>query len=319
MKKLSTILFLGCFAAVLASCGSDKKEAATTKADTTAITNVNEVLALGRVEPEGKIIALASEVTGIVTQVFKSEGDSVLAGEAIISINPSVKQAELALAQSKIGTKQAQIQVDIAALEKAKTEIKNLQLNVERSKRLVAKGAETKQTLDDAETKLSTQQEEIARLQKTIIVSQNSVNELNKEIALRNSELSRLTIKAPSNGVLLNMEAQAGESISAGNSFADFAPKGALVMVCEVDELYADNVKLGNKVNIRNQGSTITIAGGEVIYTAPYLKKKSLFSDAVGDSEDRRVREVKVKITSGKALLINSRLEAAIQLTNTAQ
>ncbi len=319
MKKLSTILFLGCFAAILASCGGEKKEAATTKADTTAITNVNEVLALGRVEPEGKIIALASEVTGIVTQVFKSEGDSVLAGEAIISINPSVKQAELALAQSKIGTKQAQIQVDIAALEKAKTEIKNLQLNVERSKRLVAKGAETKQTLDDAETKLSTQQEEIARLQKTIIVSQNAVNELNKEIALRNSELSRLTIKAPSNGVLLNMEAQAGESISAGNSFADFAPKGALVMVCEVDELYADNVKLGNKVNIRNQGSTITIAGGEVIYTAPYLKKKSLFSDAVGDSEDRRVREVKVKITSGKPLLINSRLEAAIQLTNTAQ
>jgi hypothetical protein len=44
-----------------------------------------------------------------------------------------------------------------------------------------------------------------------------------------------------------------------------------------------------------------------------------LFSDAVGDSEDRRVREVKIKITSGKALLINSRLEAAIQLTNTAQ
>jgi HlyD family secretion protein len=204
-------------------------------------------------------------------------------------------------------------------LEKAKTEIKNLQLNVERSKRLVAKGAETKQTLDDAETKLSTQQEEIVRLQKTIIVSQNSVNELNKEIALRNSELGRLTIKAPSNGVLLNMEAQAGESITAGNSFADFAPKGALVMVCEVDELFADNVKLGNKVNIRNQGSTITIAGGEVIYTAPYLKKKSLFSDAVGDSEDRRVREVKVKITSGKPLLINSRLEAAIQLTNTAQ
>ncbi len=319
MKKLSTILFLSCFAAILTSCGGEKKEAATTKADTTAITNVNEVLALGRVEPESKIIALASEVTGIVTQVFKSEGDSVLAGEAIISINPSVKQAELALAQSKIGTKQAQIQVDIAALEKAKTEIKNLQLNVERSKRLVAKGAETKQTLDDAETKLSTQQEEIARLQKTIIVSQNSVNELNKEIALRNSELSRLTIKAPSNGVLLNMEAQAGESITAGNSFADFAPKGALVMVCEVDELFADNVKLGNKVNIRNQGSIITIAGGEVIYTAPYLKKKSLFSDAVGDSEDRRVREVKVKITSGKPLLINSRLEAAIQLTNTAQ
>jgi multidrug efflux pump subunit AcrA (membrane-fusion protein) len=319
MKKILNIILSCCISALIVACGGAKKEESTAKSDTAAITNVNEVLALGRVEPEGQIVALSSEVTGIVTQVFKNEGDTVTQGEPIIAINPTVKQAEIALAQSKIATKQAQIQVDIAAIAKAKTEIANLQLNVERSKRLVAKGAETKQTLDDAETKLNIQLEEITRLQKTLQVTTNSIAELGKEVALRTSELARLTVKAPANGILLNMEAQAGESIAAGSSFADFAPKGDLVIVCEVDELYADNVAIGNKVNIRNQGSTVTIAGGEVIYTAPYLKKKSLFSDAVGDSEDRRVREVKIKITSGKKLLINSRLEAAIQLTNTAK
>jgi hypothetical protein len=44
------------------------------------------------------------------------------------------------------------------------------------------------------------------------------------------------------------------------------------------------------------------------------LKKKSLFSDAVGDAEDRRVREVKILIEKGEGLLFNSRMEAVIDL-----
>jgi len=314
--KLKYLFYLPLFAlSVLASCKGGESKDATAKADSVAKpVIVNEAVALGRIEPEGKIIALASEASGVVTKVFHNEGDSLVAGEAILSINSEVKNAEIALAQSKIATKRSQIAVDQAAINKAKAEINNLKTTYERTLRLFEKGAETKQNADDALTKYQIQADEVIRLEKALNTTIQSVQEMTADVALKNAEKERLTVKAPSNGILLSMEAQAGENVTSGVSFADFAPKGNLIMVCEVDELYANRVNNGALAKIRLQGSLEAIAQGKVIYTAPYLKKKSLFSDAVGDAEDRRVREVKILIEKGDGLLFNSRMEAVIDL-----
>jgi len=53
---------------------------------------------------------------------------------------------------------------------------------------------------------------------------------------------------------------------------------------------------------------------GKVILAAPYLRKKSLFSDKVDNLEDRRVREVRVQLDSTETLLIGSRVECIIEL-----
>jgi len=58
------------------------------------------------------------------------------------------------------------------------------------------------------------------------------------------------------------------------------------------------------------------LAEGEVIYLSPYLKKKSLFSDNSANMEDRRVREVRIRLNGNSNLLINSRVEAVIDLDN---
>jgi hypothetical protein len=51
------------------------------------------------------------------------------------------------------------------------------------------------------------------------------------------------------------------------------------------------------------------------VYLSPYLKKKSLFSDDSANMEDRRVREVRIRLTGAANLLINSRVEAVIDLS----
>ena len=115
----------------------------------------------------------------------------------------------------------------------------------------------------------------------------------------------------------MSLDAKTGAQLATGTSIGDFAPESPLTVLCEVDELYADRIATGSQAILRNQGSTAVLAKGKVIYAAPYLKKKSLFSDAAGDAEDRRVREVRIVIEQGKPLLINSRLEAVIQLSTT--
>ena len=45
-----------------------------------------------------------------------------------------------------------------------------------------------------------------------------------------------------------------------------------------------------------------------------HLSKKSIFSDRADNLEDRRVREVRIKVDNPKAVLIVSRVECIIEL-----
>jgi hypothetical protein len=83
-----------------------------------------------------------------------------------------------------------------------------------------------------------------------------------------------------------------------------------------VDELWANKIYIGQKATIRTQGMDDKLAEGEVVYLSPYLKKKSLFSDDSSNMEDRRVREVRIRLSGNTNLLINSRVEAVIDLNN---
>ena len=74
------------------------------------------------------------------------------------------------------------------------------------------------------------------------------------------------------------------------------------------------NVKVGQKVNVNLQGTTTLLTKGTVTYCAPYLSKKSIFSDRADNLEDRRVREVHVRVDNPEAVLIGSRVECIILL-----
>jgi HlyD family secretion protein len=53
---------------------------------------------------------------------------------------------------------------------------------------------------------------------------------------------------------------------------------------------------------------------GTVSYAADYLKQKSLFKDQSTEQEDRRVRDVSIRLDSGKMPLIGSRVDCIIML-----
>jgi hypothetical protein len=81
-----------------------------------------------------------------------------------------------------------------------------------------------------------------------------------------------------------------------------------------VDELFADLVETGQNAEIRRLGETQALAEGRVIFTGPALRRKSLFSQDVGDLEDRRVREIWVGLPETASLILGMRVECVIKL-----
>jgi multidrug efflux pump subunit AcrA (membrane-fusion protein) len=126
--------------------------------------------------------------------------------------------------------------------------------------------------------------------------------------------LDKKNIYAPADGMVLSWEVKLGQAVSIGSKLADFAPAGDLIATTEVDELFAMKVKKGQRVQINIQGTTDKLSSGTVVYCASFLSKKSIFNDRADNLEDRRVREVRVRIDQPEAVLIGSRVECIISL-----
>jgi len=65
---------------------------------------------------------------------------------------------------------------------------------------------------------------------------------------------------------------------------------------------------------VRPIGGDQSITTGTIESVSPYLRKKSLFSEKAGDLEDRRVREVVIRVQDASHLLINAKVECIITL-----
>jgi multidrug efflux pump subunit AcrA (membrane-fusion protein) len=276
--------------------------------------NITKVVALGRVEPEAKISSLSMDVSGVVQKIFVSEGQRVAAGTPLVELEHELESSKLALSQAKSVTQTNEIASIKASLQSAQLKVQNYNNRFQRSQNLVQSGAETQQNLDNARTDYETAIREVERLQASLQSAQSRLAEFNADTRVSAVEVARRVLRAPSDGTVLDIDPTVGAAVSSGKSVAEFAPTGAVTVLCEVDELFVDKLQLGQKATIRPQGGTETLAEGEVMWIGAYLKKKSIFSDEAGALEDRRVREVRVKLVNAGNLLFNSRVECVIAL-----
>jgi multidrug resistance efflux pump len=169
---------------------------------------------------------------------------------------------------------------------------------------------------DNAKAEYESLREETKRLEALLAGSQNLFVQSQADLRLARALLDQRFIRAPSDGQVLSLDVSPGSLVTPGTVFGTFAPAGPLTVWCEVDELFAPLVAPGLKVVVRAQGGNEELARGTVGFVGPYLRRKSLFSDEVGDLQDRRVREVQVKVDSGwgAKLLLGSRVECVIFL-----
>ncbi len=318
MKNLLWLfLAIGSFAVINEGCGGSASPESV-KAETVepSALKISKIVAVGRVEPERRIAALSVDVAGIVQRIEKQAGDAVKKGEPILELQNDLERARVRLSQTKVATQVEEIRMIQALLKSAMLKAENLKQKYERVKNLAASGAETQQKLDDAKTDYDAAAVDVKRLEASLASEQKRLNEFSADAKISSVEAERRIVKAPLDGRVLSMDLSLGESVQSGDKVADFAPTGDVTALAEIDELFASRVKLGQKAFVRTQGGSDTLAVGEVMFVAPYLKKKSLFSDDSANLEDRRVREVRIRLLNAEKLLLNSRVECVILIND---
>jgi len=314
MNKTITII-LSAALGILTGCGDSKpsKEALKRQQDSIARSS-NDVVGLAEIQPEKKIISLFARTSGTVSEVYHDLGDTVKKGEILAILNSQIEQAQLLQAQSKLGTQNAVINNSEATLSSLKVKSQNADENFQRNTALYQSGGVTRQDLDNSRFTSESGKKDADAAQAGVGQAVGRVKELKSDVNYAEAILEQKKIRAPYDGTILSFDVKVGNSITANQSLGDFAPAGHLIAVTEVDELYAQKVQVGMTAYIRPQGKSDTIAVGKVFLLSPYLNKKSLFSDAATNMEDRRVREVRILLNDGGKVLIGSRVDCVIKI-----
>jgi len=310
MKSLSIAMIL---ALLLAGCGIKNDKAPAVKSIISAKdVKIDQVIGIGKVEPENAIVRLATPTGGIVAEVLKNEGDKVRAGEVLVRLDDVQELLKVEQAKSQVSKQESQVEVEKSNLQEAEDKLKNKQKQLAASLNLLGKGAESGESYDDLSTEVSGLEAGLDRARATVRLAQTQLEELKVQLRQAEDEAVKKNLCAPCDGTVLDMKVNPGEAIMQLSDYAEFAPRGNKIVGAEVDELFASRIATGQQVDIRYTGTEKVVAKGKIIVLSPYLKKKSLFSVKASDQEDRMVREVKISLEGDAGLIINEKVECII-------
>jgi multidrug resistance efflux pump len=315
---MNKIIFLVIVPLVFTACSGSKenKEKSVDASYTvnSAMVQVSELVGAGKVEPEKKIISLASATGGLVKEIYRNDGDSIRKDEPLVRLDDELEQIRVSQLRSQYNSQKSQADIDKLNLQESETRLANKKKLLESVISLASKGAETKQALDDLETEVTALSLTVEKDRASVALSASRLREIAEQVRYAEAEADRKILRSPYDGILLELMIEKGSAVSQFETFAEVAPSGPLTIRTEVDELFAGRLREGLDADIRFVGSDSVVARGKVIFVSPYLKKKSLFSQKANEQEDRLVREAIIKLEGESGLLLNSKVESVIKL-----
>jgi HlyD family secretion protein len=313
------ILFL-ILAISIFSCG--KREAATKEQEAMvknqlkidSVFRLNHVIGLGRIEPSDKMTTINSEVEGFVKEVRYIENQKISKGQILLILDSEVEGAQLNQSKSKIASQESSIAAAKSNADVLRVKISQAKNTLERNSKLLAGNAATQQVVDDSKFALQDLEKQLSQALNNVNQQESRLNELKSDINYFQVLSTRKMVRAPRNGTFLSQDIKPGQFVSKTSSLGDFAPEGPIQAICEIDELFANRMTVGQEAEIRLQGTTEVLTKGSLQYVAPYLKKKSLFSDRADNLEDRRIREIRIKLDDPSKVLIGQRVEVVVNI-----
>ena len=147
-----------------------------------------------------RIATVSSKITGKVREVMIEEGQRVVEGEILATLDPVDASAQRDLSQAQLASSQSQ-------LAEARAQLKLAERNLVRQRELAAKQLVAAQSLDSAVAERDSRAARLVSLQRAVGVAQD-------QLTIAGIGVDNTVIRAPFSGVIVTKAAQPGEMIS---------------------------------------------------------------------------------------------------------
>jgi HlyD family secretion protein len=301
-----------------------RREATAPPADPAKVSFVNTVAAVGLVEPSSENIAVSTSVSGLVTAVYVKVGDHVRRGAPLFSLDDRDVRAELALRKSNLEIARARL----SRLEQTPRpeEIPESEAKVHQAEAALADAQNQLRLIESVTDKRAIREEDVLRRREATNVAAAKLEEAKASLALLKAgawapdvevaraevvnaeaqihrveaDLERLTMNAPLDGEILQVNVRTGEYAQAGQiakPLLVMGEVGELHVRADIDENDAWRVKPSFDAEASERGNSNRRARLEFVRFEPYIvPKKSLTGDST-ERVDTRVLQAIYRFT----------------------
>ena len=214
---------------------------------------VQTIVASGHVESPHRI-HISAQVTGTISDVPVSEGQSVKKGQMLFQLEDAEAQAALKQAQATLQLarnnlrqmSELKLPLALQAYNQGWVNYESAKQHWMRSMALYDKGFIGEAAKDDsqqrfriAESQLSIVQQQFMSLQEDgseMSLALANVNQAHAAVEVAMARLSYHRIRSPRSGVLISRNVQVGDGAQPGKVFMTLSPEGTKELVLQIDE-----------------------------------------------------------------------------------
>jgi HlyD family secretion protein len=292
-----------------------------------------QAVAPGRVEACSGQIKVATAVIGLVDKVLVKANDTVFAGEPLIHLSDDEFGARLAAAEAEVAVRK-RARDDKAATgkannrRKAQDAVTDAERSVYDARSAVDRAAAdlranggpdaaltaARSALARAQGELTKHQEELRTVEADSPLPTGLEGQLNiarAEYAVARSALDKMTIRAPFDGTVLQINIRAGESVSPGSLQPPLllADLSVLCVRAELDERDLAAVKVRQPVSVRTDAFPAREFEGSVSSIAPLVEPGRLDPPGMHNQTDVDVVQVMVELTGPSQLTVGMKAD----------
>jgi len=299
------------------------------------------VAGVGLVEASSENIAISTPVSGLCTQVYVKVGDQVRAGQKLFSLDDRDLQAELAVRRRSLDVAQAQLEKllraprpeEVPVAEARVAEAEQTLADASVQQRLIESVTDRRAVREEdlqrrriatkaAEARLRQAQADLALLRagawaQDISIARAQVALAEREVQRLRTDIDRLTVTAPMDGLILQSNIRVGEYAQSGplaKPLMVFGSVSVLNVRTDVDEHEAWKVRPDAAAHATVRGSSGTRIPLRFVRFEPYVvPKKSLTGDST-ERVDTRVLQVIYQVDGDRVpLYVGQQLDVFIE------
>ena len=259
------------------------------------------VPASGIVNPENEVLLLGPSPS-IVSSITQAPGSRVAKGEIILTLDPKSISQEIDNLKDQLGVTENDLQKNRLNARSIRVdldynaEVKNLKISslkteiVDQEQLLKVGGIspalheQTKEELVLAEKDLKMTLEKNSIRLKQLEAEENGlqlqINIRNKELELRQELLKKMTVRAPSDGIVLGIYTSVGEKVEKDKLLVKMSDLSTFKIKGSVDNRYLDDVKTGGDVYAVVEHMRLK---GKIGNVSPVIKDKKIDFDVFLD------------------------------------
>jgi HlyD family secretion protein len=285
MKRISSIIFIGSFIALLLSCSGKK----------------GDYDASGSFEADETIIS--AEASGNLKQFNLEEGQTLQQGQEvgyIDSVQLSLKKKQLEAQINALLSKRPNVSTQLAALQE---QLKTAQNEQRRIANMAKADAATQKQLDDINGQVEVIKRQIEAQKSTLDIATEGISKdvtpLNVQIDQLNDQLQKCKIVNPINGTVLTKYAEANEVTAAGKPLYKIADLTTINLRAYISGNQLPLVKLNQKVKVLTDDGKGGFKESEGVIT--WINDKAEFTPKTILTKDERVNTVyamKIKVAN---------------------